>query len=113
MSNDERFSVPGVGTRRLHEMTAEEVLAALDHHGAEAERLRGRADALETTLLTLLSRGLGHATPDDLAALVGAREEANMALVRMQRLVSRVLAQCPARYRNVPLKEGLPRWWGA
>jgi hypothetical protein len=107
--NTETFTVPGVGEKRLHEMTAAEVLTALNWHDAEAERLKREADRLEARV----RRELGGMTLGELKATIDAMEAANEAGLKSIRLGEALIAQCPPRYADVPLKDGLPRWWGS
>jgi hypothetical protein len=105
----EAFNIPGFGKKPLHEMTAQEVMAAMEWHDREAGRLKREADRAEAEV----KAARGRATPDDLAAATHTMQAAIEALQQSNRLTRAVLKQCPPQYRYVPLKEGLPRWWGA
>jgi hypothetical protein len=106
---NETFVVPGAGAKRIHAMTADEVLASLEWHHDEAQRLKDESDAAEARFKT---RG-GNNTLGETKALLAAMDAGIEAMKRVNRLSELVIAQAPPAYHDVPLKDGLPKWWGA
>lgn len=100
--------------RTLREMTAGEVLQAMDWQRDEANRLNAEAapalawgEAIEAGR----KDDVPDLSPDEFRHAAAKLDEAADATVRAERLISLVLSHCPARYRKTPLQAGLPRWW--
>jgi hypothetical protein len=105
---NERFTVPGSGERAVYAMSVDDVVAAVDWHEGEAERLKRESDAAEARVTANLSA----ATPNELKALIDMMAGAHAAMEKANRLLGLIMARCPPAYADVTLREGLPKWWG-
>jgi hypothetical protein len=101
--------------RTLREMTADEVLLALEWSGAEAERLNREAE-LARSIAEALEDGrtekLAHLGKHDIDAAISLLCQAGEAMVSDARLMSLVMSAIPQwRGSKMSLGQGLLRYW--
>jgi hypothetical protein len=101
--------------RTLREMTAEEVLLALNWSGAEAEQLDREAEPARLIAEALedgRSEEIARLGQYDIDAAISLLRQAGEAMERDARLMSLVVSAIPQwRGSKMSLREGLRRYW--